>query len=324
MYAFNIISADFNSIEKRNLIASESINLLDQIKSKFSNGLERRVLFPYNRLFLSMIAPRLMRLQFELMIQSVIAEIVKKVLIPIMNSLRYSGKPPEQAANQQNDPSIVQLLQKTQAAVNQQGQQLLQNAINHLTPQANGVQQSNNGMANSLVSYQNNPTGQTALNSPQTMVQQFQQQQQQQPVQAQSDQVLLNNHNFNGQLNTNQMISSGVYQNNNLNNYQSFPQNYYQSLLNNQSVNYPEQNIVKNVPESGSNNQISQNNQNDIPSYVNYLPNYQQSGHQPQLNALVNTNEAKNSQSDDELDRANRWNEILKSLSGRRIETETV
>ena len=206
--------------------------------------------------------------------------------------------------------------------MNQHGQQLIQNAINHLTPQANGVQQSNNGMINSLVSYQNNPTGQTALNSPQTMIQQFQQQQQ--PVQTQNDQALLNNHNFNGQLNTNQMFSSGVYQNNNLNNYQSFPQNYYQSLLNNQSINFPQQNFVKNIPESGLNNQINQNNQNNVPNYVNYLSNYQQSGHQPQLNALINTNEVKHPQNDDELDRANRWNEILKSLSGRRIENEIV
>ncbi|KAI1290243.1 hypothetical protein HDE_08377 [Halotydeus destructor] len=48
-------------------------------------GPERRLLFPpLNRIMLSLIAPRMLRFQFDMMLQAIVAEVVKKVVFPLI------------------------------------------------------------------------------------------------------------------------------------------------------------------------------------------------------------------------------------------------
>ena len=125
-----------------------SIQILNKLRSKVTNsfGPQRRMIFPFNRLILSMVAPRLMRFQFDIMLHSIISELVKKIVIPIMGSITgannndLGGRPallshllsqvsPQIPLQSPSPPfDIKQMIIKTQNAIQQQGL-TLQNAI---------------------------------------------------------------------------------------------------------------------------------------------------------------------------------------------------
>ncbi len=124
-----------------------SIHIFNRLRSEMANrfGPERRMFFPFNRLVLSMVAPRLMRFQFEMMLHSIISEIVKKVVIPILGSIGgnenimrptnllsniLSPQITPQITSQIPSPAfdMKQLIENTQNVLQQQGLSL-QNAI---------------------------------------------------------------------------------------------------------------------------------------------------------------------------------------------------
>jgi hypothetical protein len=128
-----------------------SIHIFNRLRSEMTNrfGPERRMFFPFNRIVFSMVAPRLMRFQFDMMLHSLISEIVKKVVIPILGSITGNDnimRPPNLLSNilspqitpqltSQITPQIPspafdlkQMIENTQNAIQQQGLSL-QNAI---------------------------------------------------------------------------------------------------------------------------------------------------------------------------------------------------
>ncbi len=128
-----------------------SIHIFNRLRSEMTNrfGPERRMFFPFNRIVLSMVAPRLMRFQFEMMLHSLISEVVKKVVLPILGSISGNEnimRPSNLLSNllspqitSQNTPQITpqipspaidmkQMIENEQNAIQQQGLSL-QNAI---------------------------------------------------------------------------------------------------------------------------------------------------------------------------------------------------
>lgn len=61
-----------------------SDRMVQSWRNRFSRAkpIDRRLFFSFNQMLLSMIAPRLMRYQFDLMMHSVVAELFRKVLVP--------------------------------------------------------------------------------------------------------------------------------------------------------------------------------------------------------------------------------------------------
>lgn len=59
----------------------------DKRADLFGSSFERRIFSPFNRLLFSLLGPRLMRFQMDMMIQAVMSEVIRKMIGPVISAV---------------------------------------------------------------------------------------------------------------------------------------------------------------------------------------------------------------------------------------------
>lgn len=107
-----------------------------QIKLNRFRKADRRLFFSFNQFLLSMIAPRLMRYQFDLMMHSVVAELFRKIFVPAFGTVTGAGESSSLLGSLGSLLRNRQTTRTTTAAPNLDVQRLLDNAQKLITLQS--------------------------------------------------------------------------------------------------------------------------------------------------------------------------------------------
>lgn len=86
---------------------------IGSLRNRARNADRRMLLPPFSRIMMAMIAPRMLRFQFDMMVQAIVAEVVRKVIFPLIGVVaRGAGggqsPPPPDSSNEidEEDPDV--------------------------------------------------------------------------------------------------------------------------------------------------------------------------------------------------------------------------
>lgn len=86
-YTENGNNNNVKQISNNLLTNSGMMSQLENRADLFSSPFERRMFNPFNRLLLTLLGPRLMRFQMDMMMQAVMSEIIRKMIGPIITAV---------------------------------------------------------------------------------------------------------------------------------------------------------------------------------------------------------------------------------------------
>lgn len=90
-----LIDYSHNTVNPKAMARTTTTTARDRLQVAFNRlrqpRPERRLFYPFNQLLLSLVAPRMMRYQFDMMMHSVLAELFKKVMLPAFGTAAAGG-----------------------------------------------------------------------------------------------------------------------------------------------------------------------------------------------------------------------------------------